>query len=60
MPIDVISWNIKNLGSVKLDNATLGSAQLAGVGNNVLDYIIKVLARSTILATGSTGAPTLF
>ncbi|HEX3466214.1 MAG TPA: hypothetical protein VHS78_19355 [Candidatus Elarobacter sp.] len=39
----IVAWNLKNIGQTKLTNTFSSLLTLAGLGNNVLDYIVKVV-----------------
>lgn len=53
----IISWNLKNLGSTKLNNKLTTTFQNYGLGNTVLDYMIGVVMGNPIWNNVNTPTP---
>jgi len=41
--VRIVAWNLKNIGQGKLSNTFSAQIQAAGLGNNVLEYIVNVV-----------------
>lgn len=57
MPIKVICWNIFKIGSGKLNKTLTSVVRNCGLGNTVLDYIVKFVTGSTVWNNGAAGVP---
>ena len=55
--LKILSWNIQNVGQVKLSKTFSATMKATGMGNNVLDYIVKVAMGDTFWWTAPYDKP---